>query len=122
MSTSAQLSFCQRGLFVLLFGMVSGSLLTDYLLLSTQRPAIVLLISSVKWLPLLLLSPLLKKGNANSYIWFAFLLIPYFCWSVLKGFAPALTGWIGVVESLLLVVLFTLAISCARFRKRLDLP
>jgi uncharacterized membrane protein len=120
MTTPTQLSFYQRSLLVLLFGMVAGSLLTDYLLLPTQQPGTSLLISAIKWLPLLLLSPLLKKGDANSYIWFAYLLIPYFCWSVLKGFAPALVGWIGVIESLLLVMLFTLAISCARFKKQLQ--
>lgn len=119
MPSTEQLRLYQNSLRVVLIALIAGTLLADYLLAEGEQRDAALLITAGKWLPLLLLGLQLKNSSANNNIWFAYLIIPYFCWSVLKGFAPALAGWLGILESITLALLFTLAVSCARFKKRL---
>ncbi|HEX4975222.1 MAG TPA: DUF2069 domain-containing protein, partial [Pseudomonadales bacterium] len=102
------------------FGLIVSTLLADYLLSASGQGLAAMLITAAKWLPLLILGLLLKNSGANNDIWFTFLIIPYFCWSVLKGFAPSWAGWLGIMESVLLALLYALAILCARFKKRLN--
>ena len=103
--------------FVLLFSVVAYGFLSDLLTVSNEQLKASLIVTSVKWLPVALLTPSLLKGSPNNYIWLAFLLIPYFCWAVLKGFAPDMSGWLGAGEATLIGLLFALAISCARWKK-----
>lgn len=119
MTPTKLLRLYQNSLRIVLIALIAGSLLADYFLAGSGQRVAALLITAGKWLPLLLLGLQLKNSSANHNIWFAYLIIPYFCWSVLKGFAPALAGWFGIVESIALALLFTLAVSCARFKKHL---
>ena len=120
MTRLEQLRLYQNRLTTVLFGLIVSTLLADYFLSESGQGVAAVLITATKWLPLLILGLLLRNSGANNDIWFTFLIIPYFCWSVLKGFAPAMAGWIGILESVLLALLYALAILCARFKKRLN--
>lgn len=118
-TTLNKLQSYEKLFFVLLFALVAYGFLSDFLTVSGEQLKASLLVTGAKWLPVVLLTPFLIKGSANNYVWLAYLLIPYFCWAVLKGFAPELAGLLGIGEAVLIVLLFTLAVSCARWRKRL---
>lgn len=78
---------------------------------------------SAQWLtlglyiiPLLLFAPAMKSGNARAYAWLCFLLMIYFCDSVITAFAvPHTLGYLGVAESLAICLLFTTAMYAAKW-------
>ena len=106
---------------LLLFLLVAYGFFSDFLTVTDKQLKASLLVTAVKWLPVVVLAPFLLKGSANNYVWLAYLLIPYFCWAVLKGFGPELAGLLGIAEAIFIALLFTLAVSCARWRKRLEM-
>ena len=67
-------------------------------------------------IPLILFAPAMASGNARAYAWFCFLLMIYFCDSVITAFAvPHALGYLGVAESLAICLLFTAAMYAAKW-------
>lgn len=67
-------------------------------------------------IPLLLFIPGFIKGKATTYAWFCFLLMLYFCDSVITAFAlPHPLGYLGVAESVTICVLFCSAMYAAKW-------
>jgi len=75
-----------------------------------------LLIWSIHTLPMLLFLPGLTLGKPRTYAWFCFILLIYFCSSVITGFhVPHILGYLGIIESILLSILFITAMYGARW-------
>ncbi|MBV1874616.1 MAG: DUF2069 domain-containing protein [Gammaproteobacteria bacterium] len=113
------LKLMQYLLIGLLVSLLTLSICADALLETADRLNAALIVSMIKLLPLLAFIPLLARRKANNYVWFAYLLIPYFCWSSIKVFAPGLTGWTGIIECVIYTLLFSSAIACTRILKRI---
>jgi len=76
---------------------------------------------SVYIVPLLLFAPGLKAGKARTYAWFCFMLMIYFCDSVVTAFAiPHVLGYLGVAESLTICFLFTTAMYATKWYGLID--
>jgi uncharacterized membrane protein len=118
-TTRNKLQNYEKLFFFLLLALIAYGFLSDFLTVSGEQLKASLIVTAAKWLPVAILTPFLIKGSANNYVWLAYLLIPYFCWAVLKAFAPDLSGLLGGGEAALIVLLFTLAVSCARWKKRI---
>ncbi|MBL4607026.1 MAG: DUF2069 domain-containing protein [Pseudomonadales bacterium] len=116
-TTREKLQTYEKLFFGFLFALVAYGFLSDFLTVSGEQLKASFIVTGVKWLPVVLLTPLLARGNANSYVWLAYLLIPYFCWAVLKGFAPSLAGLLGAGEAVFTALLFTFSVICARWKK-----
>ena len=66
--------------------------------------------------PLLLFAPGIIAGQARTYAWFCFILMLYFCDTVITAFAvPHALGYLGIAESLAVVVLFSAAMYAAKW-------
>ena len=118
-AASNKLQTYEKLFFVLLFAVIAFGFLSDFFTAPEGQLRASLIVTFIKWLPVALLTPALLKGKPNNYIWLAYLLIPYFCWAVLKGFSPELVGKLGAGEAVFIALLFSLAISCARWKKAL---
>ncbi|RAU17702.1 DUF2069 domain-containing protein [Nitrincola tibetensis] len=70
-------------------------------------------------LPLLAFSPKIFRGHARGHAWFCFILLFYFLGSVLATLMP-LTRWLGLIESILLCILFTSSMMFARWQSQID--
>ncbi|KAA0875797.1 DUF2069 domain-containing protein [Nitrincola tapanii] len=73
----------------------------------------------VHLLPLLGFLRVVIKGDARGHAWLCFLLLFYFLGAVLASLMP-LTRWLGLIESGLLMLLFTSAMMFARWQSQLD--
>lgn len=66
--------------------------------------------------PLLLFVPGIYGGNPRTYAWFCFIIMIYFCDSVITSFAvPHLLGYLGIVQSITICVLFVSAMYAAKW-------
>ena len=67
-------------------------------------------------IPLLLFAPGILTEQARTYAWFCFILMLYFCDTVITAFAvPHTLGYLGIAESLTVVVLFSAAMYAAKW-------
>ncbi len=67
-------------------------------------------------IPLLLFAPGMLTEQARTYAWFCFILMLYFCDTVITAFAvPHTLGYLGIAESLTVVVLFSAAMYAAKW-------
>lgn len=67
-------------------------------------------------IPLLLFAPGIITGQARTYAWFCFILMLYFCDTVITAFAvPHTLGYLGIAESLTIVVLFCASMYAAKW-------
>jgi len=89
-----------------------------YLLLAPAQSSHPWVIWLVHLLPLLAFLPVIAKGNPRGHAWLCFVLLLYFMEAVLAALVPT-TRWLGLIESLLLVTLFTGAMLYARWRSKL---
>ena len=112
------LKLMQYILIGLLASLLALSICADTLLETADRLNAALIVSAIKLLPLLAFLPLLLSHKANNYVWFAYFLLPYFCWSSVKIFAPGYASWAGIAECIIFVLLFSSAIACTRILKR----
>ncbi|GGC02260.1 hypothetical protein GCM10011352_30590 [Marinobacterium zhoushanense] len=89
-----------------------------YLLLSPAQSDHPWVIWLVHLLPLLAFLPTIISGNPRGHAWLCFVLLLYFLEAVVAALVPN-TRWLGLIESLLLVTLFTSAMLYARWRSKL---
>lgn len=68
-------------------------------------------------LPLLFFIPGLRSGTARSQVWLAFVLLFYGVLSLTRSFAPGLAGLMSMIESVLIIGLFTLAIRYVKAKR-----
>ncbi len=68
-------------------------------------------------LPLLFFIPSLRGGSARSHVWLAFVLLFYGVLSLTRSFAPGMTGVMSMIESVLIVGLFILAIRYVKAKR-----
>ncbi|MCG8668527.1 MAG: DUF2069 domain-containing protein [Pseudomonadales bacterium] len=79
------------------------------------------LISLFHIIPLALFLPWMLKRNPRTYIWFCFIILLYFCEGVINAFAlPHLLGWLGLIESVLVTVVFITSMYAARWNSQLQ--
>ncbi len=72
-------------------------------------------ISAIELFPLLLVAPGMLLGSARVHAWACFVMNLYFIKGVLAWIDPA-RAWLGVLETLLSVALFTSALLYVRWR------
>ena len=113
------LKLMQYVLLGFLLSLIALSICADTLLEPADRLNAALIVSAIKLFPLLAFIPLLLSTKANNYVWFAYFLLPYFCWSSVKIFAPGHASWVGIAECILFILLFSSAITCTRILKRI---
>ncbi|OUS29260.1 hypothetical protein A9Q99_09105 [Gammaproteobacteria bacterium 45_16_T64] len=66
--------------------------------------------------PLLLFVPGIYSGKARTYAWFCFILMIYFCGSVISSFAvPHPLGYLGIAQSITICLLFITAMYAAKW-------
>ena len=90
-----------------------------YLLIApakSEHPWVIWLIHIV---PLLAFLPVVWRGYPRGHAWLCFVLLLYFMEAVLAAFNP-MTRWLGLVESALLVTLFTGAMMFARWQSKVN--
>lgn len=68
-------------------------------------------------LPLLLFIPSLRTGSARSHVWLSFVLLFYGVLSLMRSFAPGLAGLLSIIESVLIIGLFILAIRYVKAKR-----
>ena len=67
-------------------------------------------------IPLALFAPGMATGKAVAYAWFCFLLMIYFCDSVITAFAiPHTLGYLGLAQSITICVLFVAAMYATKW-------
>ncbi|PCJ47433.1 MAG: hypothetical protein COA99_00980 [Moraxellaceae bacterium] len=67
-------------------------------------------------IPLLLFTLGIYFNSARAYAWFCFILMLYFCDSVISAFAiPHALGYLGVIESITIAILFTAAMYATKW-------
>ena len=72
-------------------------------------------------IPLALFLPGIIKRNPRTYVWLCFFVLLYFCEGVLAAFRlPTAEGWLGLIECLLITVLFIAAMYAARWNNQLQ--
>ncbi|MBP0048067.1 DUF2069 domain-containing protein [Marinobacterium sp. AK62] len=82
---------------------------------SSEHPWVIWL---VHVLPLGAFAPVVVKGAPRGHAWLCFVLLLYFLEAVIAAMVPT-TRWLGLIDCLLLVTLFTSAMLFARWRSQL---
>ncbi len=82
---------------------------------SSDHPWVVWLVHLI---PLAAFTPVVVKGSPRGHAWMCFVLLLYFLEAVIAALVPP-TRWLGLLDSALLVTLFTSAMLYARWRSQL---
>jgi uncharacterized membrane protein len=114
----AKADLAQKLTLAALFGLV---VLFSAWFLVLIPPGHPLTILNIHIVPLLLFVPGLLKKKHKVFIWLCFVILLYFCQSVMNSFAlPTTMGVIGIIQATLCVWLFCAAMMAARYYARLE--
>lgn len=103
--------YCWYGMLALLVWMA-----VETLTQGLSLPA-ALLLWLLQALGVLVFMPGIRAGRPRSAVWFAFTLLFYLVSAVLGSFAPGLNGQLSMVESLLIIGVFVLAIRFVKIKR-----
>lgn len=81
-----------------------------------------LLWGAIKVVPLALVVPGLRRGNARAAVWLCFLLCAYFLTALLAALEPPPRRWAGVIEVVLVSTGFVAGLLAARWARRPAAP
>ena len=101
----ANLTRLHRLLMACYYGLLAYFALVSVLALEDLRAA-TMVIFLIQTVPLLIFLPGLRRRHLRTHAWLSFVVLLYFIHAVLIAFNPA-SRWLGIVEVLLSVGLFT---------------
>ena len=90
-----------------------------HLIISPPQTANPYIVWGFQCLPLALFYPVIIKQHLRGHIWLCFFLTVYFMHAVTIAMSGHSTAWLGMIESLLVVFLFTGAMMFARWKSKL---
>lgn len=73
----------------------------------------------VHLIPLAAFTPVVIRGTPRGHAWLCFVLLLYFLEAVIAALVPPIR-WLGIIDCVLLVTLFSAAMLYARWRSQLD--